>query len=256
MSKVFAGLAENYQKYRPDYPEDLLAQLRSRLPLAEQSGTRFAADIGAGTGISTRAISRAIGHGWSVIGVEPNNDMRQRADELQERDIKYVAGYAENLPFQDKVMDLITVGQAIQFFNRPIFYREVGRVLRKDGLLAVFQNERQWKKSDFLEDYEQFVERLDPGYSRNYRKFNLLAELDEVDWLKNPEMSSASWNFCTSIDNFIGMTLSRSTMKPIVKKFGEDFIADEIHRFSIPYCGSGEILSIPYETELYLANRI
>jgi len=79
----FTGLAETYEKFRPSYPAEALAAVH-----AYWGGTpgvpRLLADIGGGTGISTRALMEALGDGgggaWTAKVVEPNDDMRAQAE--------------------------------------------------------------------------------------------------------------------------------------------------------------------------------
>src|SRR6516162_4178169 len=70
----FSGLAETYAKHRPGYPEAALDYIMQRCGL---SGTSRLVDVGCGTGISTRLFAaRCI----PVIGIEPNDEMRARAE--------------------------------------------------------------------------------------------------------------------------------------------------------------------------------
>ena len=62
----FSSAADDYAKYRPDYPDELVAVC------AEFAGLVAGADvvdIGCGTGISSRRFAR---HGYRVTGVDPN----------------------------------------------------------------------------------------------------------------------------------------------------------------------------------------
>ena len=73
----FEGLADNYSTNRPQYPQRLLGELNGLL------GNRplLAIDVASGTGISTRAVAKALGDRAQIIGVEPSEDMRRRAAE-------------------------------------------------------------------------------------------------------------------------------------------------------------------------------
>src|SRR5947208_450110 len=69
----FTGLAGDYARHRPQYPAAAVDFIISRAGLGPQS---LVVDVGAGTGISTRLFAR---RGLRVVGVEPNDDMRRRA---------------------------------------------------------------------------------------------------------------------------------------------------------------------------------
>ena len=81
----FTGLAEAYQKYRPDYPAEALVLVREYWA-ATPGVPRILADVGAGTGISTRAMLAVLSDpaedAWSARVVEPNDDMRAQAEIL------------------------------------------------------------------------------------------------------------------------------------------------------------------------------
>ena len=101
-------------------------------------------DIGAGTGILTRQLRSMLGGQFGIRGVEPNRDMREaaRKNTPTELDIDYTYGVAERLPIEDGKASVIVVAQAIHWFNRARFYREVRRGLHVNGVLAIMQNDR------------------------------------------------------------------------------------------------------------------
>jgi len=249
----FDGLAARYQANRPDYPENLLAALAARAPDAPQQ----AADIGAGTGISTRALQRGLGAAWSVTGVEPGSDMRRQAIEsTPEADgITYLDGSAESLPFGDGSLGIVNVGQAVQFFDRPIFFSEVRRVLAPSGLLSIIQNNRVWQESPLLAAHENFVETNDPTYSRDYRDIDLQSELDALDWSKEVERLDESWERLLDADRFVGMMLSRRTMKPTVAKLGEAAVEESLRSMATEFGNPDGTVTTPYVTELFLAQK-
>jgi len=80
-TRRFSDRASYYAKFRPTYPEELLAYLRGFFPLPA-----VVADIGSGTGILTRQL---LDHGYIVYAVEPNEPMRAEA----ERALKTYSGF-------------------------------------------------------------------------------------------------------------------------------------------------------------------
>ena len=52
--------------------------------------------------------------------------------------ICYRCAPAESAPIEDETIDLITVAQALHWFNVEAFYQEAHRVLRPDRVLAVW----------------------------------------------------------------------------------------------------------------------
>ena len=251
----FDGLATRYQANRPDYPDALLRRLAGRA--GARDVPKHAADVGAGTGILTRALRAVLGPDWTIEGIEPGADMRRQAAESTppSDNIAYREGGAEALPCGDATLGLLTVAQAIQFFDRPVFYAEAGRALATGGLLAIVQNNRQWEGSPLLEAHERFVEVHAPGYSRHYRDFDLLGELRALGWAESAEQMDHDWVMTMPAERFVGMMLSRRTMKPAVAGHGEAFVEAALRDISARHGNGDGTVSVPYRTELYLARK-
>jgi SAM-dependent methyltransferase len=138
----FSGLSHDYQRYRPDYPAEITA---AGVAFLEAGGRAcdsrlLAVDVGAGTGISTRAWRRALGHACRIVGIEPGEDMRREAIASTPADqrIEYRVGTAEALPIATGEAGLVAAAQAAHWFDRPRFYAEIGRVLAPGGVIAVW----------------------------------------------------------------------------------------------------------------------
>ena len=252
-SNPFEGLAARYQANRPDYPETLLSKLGDRAP----GGPLAAIDVGAGTGISTRALNRALGDGWTVTGIEPGTDMRRQAIESTppEDGITYLEGSAEALPFEDGSLGVVNVGQAIQFFDRPVFYAEAYRLLAPGGLLSVIQNNRVWQQSPLLDAHETFVETNDPTYSRSYRDIDLSTEFGALQWSKSAERLEQPWERTTDADRFAGTMMSRRTMKPTVAALGEAAVEESLRALAAQHGNADGTVTIPYVSELFVVRK-
>ena len=72
----FSDRVDNYIRYRPGYPAEVLDLLRERCGLTPQARI---ADIGFGTGIFTRML---LENGNTVFGIEPNQEMREAGEKL------------------------------------------------------------------------------------------------------------------------------------------------------------------------------
>ncbi len=90
--KRFSDRVENYVKYRPSYPPEVLGLFRDEMNLSASS---VVADIGAGTGISSKIFAA---NGNEVLGVEPNELMREAAEEFLRTfpNFRATRGTAEN----------------------------------------------------------------------------------------------------------------------------------------------------------------
>ena len=109
----FNNRVENYIAYRPKYPAAVAEFLRNELGLSAAS---VVADVGSGTGILSELLLRA---GCTVFGVEPNEAMREAAEELLQAypNFKSVHGTAEATTLDDSSVDFVTAGQAFHWFD-------------------------------------------------------------------------------------------------------------------------------------------
>lgn len=124
----FAFAASAYASYRPHYPPALFAWLAS-----ETHGHERAWDVGTGTGQAAIALAE---HYESVIATDPS--LAQLASADRAHGVEYAAMRAESSALQGESADLVTVAQALHWFDRAPFFTEVDRVLRPGGVLAVW----------------------------------------------------------------------------------------------------------------------
>lgn len=158
----FSNRVENYIKYRPDYPREIVAFLAENCGLTSDS---IVADIGCGTGISSRMF---LENGNRVFGVEPNAAMRKAASELLAEFTNFTAvdGTSENTTLPDASVDLVIAAQAFHWFDPKTTRPEFHRILRPGGHIILIWNERQLGTTPFLVEYEQFLLRYATDYSR------------------------------------------------------------------------------------------
>lgn len=134
----FDGKGDLYAKARPKYANELFDYMKSSLNISDNS---VFADIGSGTGIFTEQLLVC---GYRVYAVEPNADMRKKAEEKLHRYENFysVDGTADNTKLQDKSVDYITVAQAFHWFEAHAFKDECERILKPDGKIIIVYNSR------------------------------------------------------------------------------------------------------------------
>ena len=128
-TRRFSDRVENYVRYRPTYPEDVLEVLRQETGLKSSD---IIADIGSGTGISAERFLRS---GNEVFGVEPNLEMRRAAESQLQRYAKFhsVVGTAEATTLPNHCVDYVVAAQAFHWFDQAKAKQEFVRILRPDG---------------------------------------------------------------------------------------------------------------------------
>jgi SAM-dependent methyltransferase len=153
----FSDRVENYVRYRPGYPSEILPVLSAECGLTRD---HVMADIASGTGIWTRTL---LENGNPVYAVEPNVDMRQAGERLLADFSRFtsVAGSAEATTLPDASVDFVTAAQAAHWFDRPRTRREFVRILKPQRWLVLLWNERLTNSTPFLRAYEQLL--LDYG---------------------------------------------------------------------------------------------
>jgi len=124
----FSDQSKAYAAFRPTYPDDLYDFIFQHL----NSKVR-AWDCATGNGQVAQALAR---HFQEVYATDISEQQLKNAVPL--RNVFYSQAPAEKTPFDVHQFDLVTVGQALHWFNLPAFYKEVRRTLKRDGLLAVW----------------------------------------------------------------------------------------------------------------------
>lgn len=124
----FAARAAQYRTYRPGYPSalfDHLAQLVERREIAWDCGT--------GSGQAAVGLARHFGR---VVATDAS--AAQLAHATPHERVEYRVARAEASGLDAGTVDLVTVAQAVHWFDREAFYAEARRVLRPRGVLAVW----------------------------------------------------------------------------------------------------------------------
>jgi SAM-dependent methyltransferase len=149
----FSDRVENYVRYRPGYPGEVLDALKAECALAPE---HVIADVASGTGIWTRML---LENGNRVFGVEPNTEMRQAGERLLAAFPQFtsVAGTAEATRLAFESVDFVTAAQAAHWFDPQGARREFVRILKPGGWLVLLWNERIPDATPFLRAYEELL---------------------------------------------------------------------------------------------------
>jgi SAM-dependent methyltransferase len=124
----FSAFANRYADFRPHYPAALFDFLASVVP---QSSLVW--DCACGNGQATVDLAKRFDR---VIGTDASKE--QIASATPRPNIEYRVAPAENCGLADGSVGLVTVAQAIHWFNFDRFYAEVNRVLTDNGVIAIW----------------------------------------------------------------------------------------------------------------------
>ena len=143
----FTGRASDYSMHRPEYPRQILDILKTEGGFDQN---KTVADIGSGTGLLSRLFLQ---NGNKVFCVEPNDEMRSFAEQDLSRFPNFVSikGRAEDTTLKDSSVDLVTVGQALHWFDHELAKKEFERILRNNRDVCIVYNDRS-EKDPFMKE--------------------------------------------------------------------------------------------------------
>jgi SAM-dependent methyltransferase len=213
----FSGHAATYAAYRPTYPPRLFAWLAGLV--VER---RLAWDAGTGSGQAAVALAD---HFQRVIATDASAS--QLAYAVAHPRVEYRVAPAEASGLAAESIDLVTVAQALHWFDIPAFFAEVRRVLATGGVLAV------WCYGDPTLDHpllDDVLRRYNRGTVEQYWPPERDLVLDEYravpfpfDDMASPPFSlEASW----SLPELMGYLRSWSATNRYVKAHGLDPVVD------------------------------
>jgi ubiquinone/menaquinone biosynthesis C-methylase UbiE len=214
-SAIWSGRAAAYDAYRPQPPEVILDIFPQ---LIHQPHPQLVVDLGSGTGLSTLPwAARAT----QVIGIEPNDEMRQLAEmklcRTAWQNVRYQAGLSYQTGLSEHSVDIVTCSQSLHWMEPEPTFAEIARILRPGGLFAAYDYD--WPPVVDWEvelAYHELMARVDKisreqGIEPGVKRWSKEHHLDRMQasgrfryarevLLHHKEVGSA--------DRFIGLTLS------------------------------------------------
>jgi SAM-dependent methyltransferase len=208
----FSGHSTDYASFRPGYPDALFAWLASIAPT-----TTLVWDCATGSGQAAIGLAR---HFEQVIATDAS--AQQIAKAAHAPNVAYRVASAEACGLDDAAVDLVTVAQAVHWFRREAFYAEARRVLRPDGVLAVWtyglatvepevDEIVRYLYGDVVGPYWDFERKLVDG---GYRELEF-----PFEEIKAPHFDMmAAW----SLDHLLGYLRTWSAVKRYQREQGKD----------------------------------
>lgn len=241
----FSSRVDDYARFRPTYPREVISILRSECGLTPES---LVADIASGTGIFTRLL---LENGNRVLGVEPNPKMRRAGEDHLAEFPKFtsVNGSAEATTLPSQSLDFVTAAQAAHWFDRDKALAEFRRILRPGGYLVLLWNDRLVDSAGFNRDYEQLVLQYGTDYGAVERRDAAAAHFfGDIPCRKRVVPNYQDVDF----EGLQGRLLSSSYIPQPGEPSFEQMIADlrclfEKHQ-------QGGRVRIDYDTKMYFTN--
>ena len=161
----FSSRVEQYVRYRPGYPTQILDVLTTECGLSREPAI---ADVGSGTGSLAKIF---LENGNRVFGVDPNAEMRAAGERLLRgfSNFRSVKGTAEQTGVPDHSVHFVTAGQAAHWFDRERANREFKRILKPGGWAVLVWNDRDLDSTPLAREYEQLLRDYGIDYEQVHR---------------------------------------------------------------------------------------
>lgn len=239
----FGDRATGYVKYRPSYPA---AAIDAVLADLGRPDSLRAADIGAGTGISARLLGD---RGVRVIAVEPNAPMRDAA--APHPNVTFHDGTAEATGLDPAAFDVVLCAQSFHWFRPEPALKELRRILRPSGRLALMWNRRS-QSDPFTAGYREAILAVG-GESA--------AERMEFDPSLVPRSGLFSALSLTTLANEqrldLGGLIGRAQSASYVPKQGPNAerLLELLRSLHQRYADADGCVTLVYETEVHVCER-
>lgn len=216
----FSGHAQQYARFRPSYPDALYTYLSDLVPVRGKVW-----DCATGNG---QVASRLAEKFASVYATDISEQQMAQAPRLN--NIQYSVSRAETTGFASDTFDLITVGQALHWFDFEAFFRETRRVCKNKALLAVWGYKRLEILPALDPLLEHFYERTIGPYWDEERKYvthgyqNIDFPFEEIE---APQFTiDVSW----SPEQLAGYLNTWSSVRKYIRQHGESPVPEFIEK--------------------------
>ncbi|HTW55864.1 MAG TPA: class I SAM-dependent methyltransferase [Thermoplasmata archaeon] len=244
----FDRAAARYERARPDYPPAAVRYLGRVLRLGP--GT-IVVDLGSGTGKFTRALAplRA-----ARVAVEPTPGMR-RVFERAVPDVPVLDGTAESIPLPDGFADAVVCAQSFHWFRPRRALREIARVLRPGGGLALL-----WNTRDEQLPWSHRISRIVARYRWRSPKSRSARWRPAFRGPSSPFGPVREARFSHSqrgtVETFVERTLSVSVIANLPAR-EQRAVAEEVRAVlrADPSVRGRRWIDLPYTTEVYWSRR-
>ena len=144
------------------------------------AGCATAVELGAGTGLFTRALAR---HAGQVIAVEPDDRMRAVLA-ARSPGVHVIGGRGEQIPVPDACADGVFVSSAWHWLDHDVAVPEIARVLRDGGRLGVIWTSRD-RRVDWVAELEALTWPRDSPVAPAGRRAAPVAETSQISLFTN-----------------------------------------------------------------------
>lgn len=244
----FSNRAGYYSKARPDYANEALEFIMSHCRL--EAGKKVV-DMGAGTGISSRAFAT---RGLTVCAVEPNQAMLDQA--MAETDfadrISYIKAGAEQSGLASESFDAVLCAQSFHWFEPEKALSEFNRLLLPSGWVILVWNERD-ESDEFTKAYGDLLRSLPDTKQLESKRARSGLCLMDSDLFGNKCKKTFAHEQVMNLDKLVGRAFSASYAPFPDSQEALEFqnkLQELFHKYQ-----SNEQVVMKYESSVYLAQK-
>ncbi len=213
---LFSTQAHDYLNFRPDYPEALYTYIFSKVKCFETAW-----DCATGNGQVAKILAR---HFKRVEATDISEAQLKLAVAME--NIRYSQAPAEHTTFPDHHFDLITVGQALHWFDLPTFFKEVKRVGKYDAYVATWGYALLWVDPEIDQRFHHYYHSIVGPYWDEARK-HIETEYAAIHFpFDVVETAHFTFTVSWSLQQFIGYLRSWSATQQYMRVKKEDPLVD------------------------------
>ncbi len=242
----YTNLAKNYD-LRADYSTKIVKKILKKINCKKYYPV---ADIGAGTGKLTKILcaNRLI-----VSAVEPNNNMRKFGEKNTKNffNLNWTCATAEQTNLKSQSIFCVFFGSSFNTLNYEKAYKEIKRILIKNGYICLIWNHRNLNNLH-QKEIEKIIKHYLPNFSYGDRRYDYRKLLSTNTSLKN--ITRFSQRFSKNIDkkDFVNAWKSHGTLMRNCKSKNEfDKIIKKINNYINSL--KKKTIKVPYDSVAYIA---
>lgn len=234
----FSKQAKTYQKYRPRYPQTLYDELLSLTP---ERGSCW--DCGTGNGQVALELAKYF---QQVYATDISQKQLDQAE--SKPNITYKVERAESTSFPAQQFDLITVGQAMHWFDFEAFNKEVRRVGKKGGIISIWGYGLLRINKDINALIDQFYTDIVGPYWNKERKHvdtayqSITFDFEEMKPKQCPPIVvqwdkvqlEGYFNSWSSVQNYLAKNKEENPVPALMKQIDEYWDAKAIKEIKFP----------------------
>jgi SAM-dependent methyltransferase len=242
---VFGEVAEQYDRYRPGYPDELFDAV---VAYADARAGDRALEVGAGTGIATRAMTA---RGLTVTALEPSPGM---AAFLRGSGVEVVETTLEDWSVEPAAFGLVYGAQSWHWVTLPQGYDVAAAALAPGGAIALFWNVPTEWDGQLGDDIDGVYRQHAPHLVRASEQWDLdgtLRELDDTGHFVAIEKRTFPWTETYTTETYRAILATHSNHRMLEDDQRERLhgaVADVVERH-------GGTVDVEYTAWLYLARR-